>query len=78
MSAKITASADGSKVTIGNAAEDALLIDTMAKTITAVGAYSIPANEISGGVITGTVRITGQLATGGNAPTESLQFAGNI
>ena len=40
MTAKITASADGTKVTIGTAAEDALQIDATAKTIKAVAPYA--------------------------------------
>jgi Chaperone of endosialidase len=39
MTAKLTASADGTKVTIGTAAEDALQIDATAKTIAAVSPY---------------------------------------
>ena len=39
MTAKITASADGTKVFIGTAAEDALRIDSVAKTIGAVAPY---------------------------------------
>ena len=42
MTAKITASADGTKVLIGTAAENALQIDSVAKTIGAVAPYSIP------------------------------------
>jgi hypothetical protein len=45
MSAKITADATGTKVTIGTAAEDALQIDTVAKTIKALGSY----NMLNGG-----------------------------
>jgi len=41
MTAKITASADGTKVLIGTAAEDALQIDVTAKTITPVAPYSL-------------------------------------
>jgi len=41
MSAKISASADGLKVTIGNAAEDALEIDQTAKTIKGINGYGI-------------------------------------
>lgn len=40
MTAKLTASADGTKVTIGNAAEDALQIDATAKIIAAVSPYT--------------------------------------
>jgi hypothetical protein len=40
MTAKIGASADNTKVTIGNAAEMALEIDSVAKTIKAVSPYS--------------------------------------
>jgi len=43
MTAKFSASADGSKVTIGNAAEDALQIDATAKTIKALAPYAIQA-----------------------------------
>jgi len=39
MTAKLTASADGTKVTIGTAAEDALQIDATAKTIEALSPY---------------------------------------
>ena len=39
MTAKFSASADGSKVTIGTAAEDALQIDATAKTIKALAPY---------------------------------------
>jgi len=39
MTAKITASADGLKVTIGTAAEDALQIDATAKTMKALTGY---------------------------------------
>ena len=49
MTAKLSASADGTKVTIGTAAEDALQIDAVAKTITAVAPYNI------GGVPAGAV-----------------------
>ena len=41
MTAKITASADGLKVTIGNAAEDALEIDQTAKTIKGINLYTL-------------------------------------
>jgi hypothetical protein len=41
MTAKLTASADGSKVLIGTAAEDALEIDASAKTIKALAPYSL-------------------------------------
>ena len=50
MTAKITASADGTKVLIGTAAEDALQIDSVAKTIGAVAPYyiaGVPAGAIS-------------------------------
>jgi hypothetical protein len=40
MTAKITASADGTKVLIGTATEDALQIDSAAKTIEALAPYS--------------------------------------
>jgi hypothetical protein len=40
MTAKLSASADGTKVTIGTAAEDALQIDATAKTIKALAPYS--------------------------------------
>ena len=39
MTAKLNASADGTKVTIGTSAEDALQIDTTAKTIAALAGY---------------------------------------
>jgi hypothetical protein len=41
MTAKLTASADGSKVLIGTAAEDALQIDATAKTIKALAPYKL-------------------------------------
>ena len=41
MTAKFSASADGTKVTIGTAAEDALQIDATAKTIKALAPYNI-------------------------------------
>jgi hypothetical protein len=41
MTAKLTASADGSKVTIGTAAEDALQIDATAKKVVAMSGYAI-------------------------------------
>jgi len=41
MTAKLTASADGSKVLIGTAAEDALEIDSVAKTVKALSPYSL-------------------------------------
>jgi hypothetical protein len=44
MTAKISASADGLKVTIGNAAEDALEIDQTAKTIKGINGYSLNGN----------------------------------
>jgi hypothetical protein len=40
MTAKLTASADGSKVLIGTAAEDALEIDSVTKTIKALSPYA--------------------------------------
>jgi hypothetical protein len=40
MTAKFTASADGTKVTIGTAAEDALQIDATAKIIKALAPYA--------------------------------------
>jgi hypothetical protein len=40
MTAKFSASADGSKVLIGTAAEDALQIDATAKTITGLTPYA--------------------------------------
>lgn len=49
MTAKITASSDGTKVLIGNAAEDALQIDSVAKTVSTVSPYSlqgVPAGAI--------------------------------
>ena len=39
MTAKFSASSDGTKVTIGSAAEDALQIDSVAKTILAYGRW---------------------------------------
>ena len=48
MTAKFSASADGTKVTIGTAAEDALQIDATAKTIKAVSPYIIEADGPSG------------------------------
>jgi hypothetical protein len=48
MTAKITASADGLKVTIGNAAEDALEINQTAKTIKGINGYDlIPSGGIA-------------------------------
>lgn len=50
MTAKITASADGLKVLIGNAAEDALEIDQTAKTIKGINGYmmeGLPSGAIS-------------------------------
>ena len=44
MTAKLTASADGSKVLIGTAAEDALQIDATAKTIKALSPYTLAGN----------------------------------
>ena len=41
MTAKFSASSDGTKVNIGNAAEDGLQIDSTAKTISAVAPYVI-------------------------------------
>ena len=43
MTAKFSASSDGTKVTIGNAAEDALQIDSTAKTIKALAPYVLSA-----------------------------------
>lgn len=40
MTAKLTVSADGTKVTLGTAAEDALQIDATAKTIKALAPYT--------------------------------------
>jgi hypothetical protein len=45
MTAKITADATGTKVNIGNAAEDALQIDSTAKTIKALAPYALEGNE---------------------------------
>lgn len=61
MTAKITADASGTKVTIGTAAEDALEIDATAKTVKALAPYSfLPlasyANDsaaAAGGVVVG-------------------------
>jgi hypothetical protein len=44
MTAKFSASADGTKVNIGNAAEDALQIDSTAKTIKALAPYQMAGN----------------------------------
>jgi len=44
MTAKFSASADGTKVSIGNAAEDALQIDSTAKTIKALASYQMAGN----------------------------------
>lgn len=44
MTAKLSASADGTKVLIGTAAEDALQIDSVAKTINAVAPYQMNGN----------------------------------
>ena len=44
MTAKITASADGTKVNVGTAAEDALQIDATAKTIKGINNYEITTN----------------------------------
>lgn len=41
MTAKISASSDGTKVNVGTAAEDALQINSVAKTIAAVAPYSL-------------------------------------
>lgn len=41
MTAKFSASSDGTKVNIGNAAEDALQIDSTAKTIKAISPYTL-------------------------------------
>jgi hypothetical protein len=45
MTAKLTASADGSKVLIGTAAEDALEINATAKTIKALSPYNLVAGK---------------------------------
>jgi microcystin-dependent protein len=52
MTAKITADADGTKVLIGNAAENALEIDSAAKTIKALAPYLFNADN---GVPVGTI-----------------------
>jgi hypothetical protein len=44
MTAKISSSADGTKVNIGNAAEDALQIDSTAKTIKALAPFTLAGN----------------------------------
>lgn len=44
MTAKLTASADGSKVLIGTAAEDALQIDATTKTVKALSPYTLAGN----------------------------------
>ena len=51
MTAKLTASADGTKVTIGTAAEDALQIDATAKTISALAPYALEATPKPGQVL---------------------------
>jgi len=48
MTAKLSASADGTKVTIGTTAEDALQIDATAKTIKALAPYLFDAPQNSG------------------------------
>ncbi len=48
MTAKITADASGTKVTIGTAAEDALQIDATAKTIKALSPYKLSADNALG------------------------------
>lgn len=48
MTAKFSANADGTKVTIGNAAEDALQIDSTAKTIKAVAPYTMTPGPLAG------------------------------
>jgi hypothetical protein len=52
MTAKLTASADGSKILIGTAAEDALEIDATTKTVKALSPYVF---EASNGVPAGTI-----------------------
>jgi len=51
MTAKLTASADGTKDTIGTGAEDALQIDATAKTIKAISPYAIRQTPQSGDVL---------------------------
>jgi hypothetical protein len=51
MTAKITADATGTKVTIGTAAEDALQIDATAKTISALAPYALEATPKPGQVL---------------------------
>lgn len=65
MSAKITADATGTKVTIGNAAEDALQIDATAKTIKAVSPYLLSGNGPY-------AKFTGTLTTTSGAAFASL------
>lgn len=61
MTAKITASADGTKVTIGTAAEDALQTDSAAKTIKALAPYVMtgngPAFRASGAAVSPAVNV---------------------
>ena len=52
MTAKFSASADGTKVNIGNAAENALQIDSTAKTIKALAPYILSANNAVFGATT--------------------------
>jgi len=62
MTAKLTASADGSKVLIGTAAEDALEIDATTKTVKALAPYTLVGN----GPAFSASRTTIQLAVSGN------------
>jgi hypothetical protein len=76
MTAKLSASADGTKVTIGTAAEDALQIDTVTKKVAAISPYIIEGNDptklpLSGGTMTGALNINvpsdiGLAVTGSN------------
>ena len=65
MTAKIGASADGTKVTIGNAAEMALEIDATAKTIKALAPYSL---QQSGPAFSAWTSVNIQVANGAFNP----------
>jgi hypothetical protein len=79
MSAKITADATGTKVTIGTAAEDALQIDATAKTIKALAPYLLKGDIAAQGLAeTGYVKLasgliiqwgSGSTTSGGPAPS---------
>jgi hypothetical protein len=75
MTAKITADAAGTKVLIGNAAENALEIDSAAKTIKALSPYVITADDptklpLAGGTM------TGQLSFGPNFVGSAIGIQG--